>query len=208
MLYMVHTPWWLEKLYPDCTWKLPANEKIIYLTFDDGPHPIVTPAVLSILEQFNAKATFFCIGKNSIAHPNIYQQTIDLGHAVGNHSFSHVNGWKTPTEVYLADIAMAAKSIKSKLFRPPYGRITRFQLKQIKKQPFALKPIMWSVLSGDFDPECSKEKCANNVLTNAKSGSIVVFHDSEKAQKKMLYALPLVLAHFSSEGYRFECLPT
>ena len=151
MFYFVKTPGWLKRLYKQCTWSIPVHEKIIYLSFDDGPHPAITPFVLDELKKYNAKASFFCIGKNVLAYPDVYKRIIDEGHAVGNHSFNHLNGWETNDAAYLDDIAEAKKYIDSYLFRPPYGRIRRFQLSQLSAKRFNLKTIMWTVLSGDFD---------------------------------------------------------
>ena len=204
MFYMVKTPGWLRKLYKNCVWELPGRGNVIYLTFDDGPHPEITDFVLDQLAVFNAHATFFCIGKNVVAHPQVYQRILAGGHAVGNHTFNHFNGWKTASDVYLADIGEAQKYIDSTLFRPPYGRITRFQLALIKNKRFNLTPVMWTVLSGDFDQKISAEKCLQNVLKHTEAGSIVVFHDSEKAWDRLKFSLPLVLAHFAEKGYRFE----
>lgn len=183
---------------------MPDDEKIIYLTFDDGPHPEVTPFVLETLTSFNAYATFFCIGKNVAEHPELYRRIIDIGHAVGNHTHNHLNGWKTDDEVYLQDIRSASEYIHSNLFRPPYGRITPFQAKQLKAPAFNMHLIMWSVLSADFDAKITKEECLQNVLLNTGKGSIVVFHDSAKAYDKLRYVLPKVLEHFTSEGYQFK----
>jgi len=204
MFYFVKTPGWLKALYKQAIWSMPADDKKIYLSFDDGPHPAITPFVLDELKKHNAKASFFCIGKNVLAYPAIYQRIIDEGHAVGNHSFSHLNGWKTDDATYLDDIAEAKKYIDSNLFRPPYGRIKRFQLRQLALSRFKLKAIMWTVLSGDFDEELSPQKCLQHVLLNTAAGSIVVFHDSEKANIRMRYALTGTLEHFSGKGYRFD----
>lgn len=204
MFYFTKTPAWLKRIYPTCTWQINTGSKIIYLSFDDGPHPDATPFVLDTLKAFDAKATFFCIGKNVVAHPVIYTRIISEGHAVGNHTFSHFNGWKTSDEQYMNDIAAAKKYIDSSLFRPPYGRITKFQLRLLQAQNYQLTPVMWTVLSGDFDMGISREKCLKNVLKQTSEGSIVVFHDSEKAFERMAFALPKVLAHFKEKGYLFE----
>ena len=204
MFYLVRTPWWLRKFYKNALWQMPVKEKIIYISFDDGPHPVITPFVLDELKKYNARATFFCIGKNLLENPEVYKRILEEGHAVGNHSFSHMNGWKTKNADWLADIAKAKKYIDSNLFRPPYGRITRFQLKALAGQGYRLKTVMWSVLSGDFDTAISPEACCKNVMRNAKSGSVIVFHDSEKANIRMSYALPVVLKYFTEKGYRFE----
>jgi peptidoglycan/xylan/chitin deacetylase (PgdA/CDA1 family) len=183
---------------------MPETEKIIYLTFDDGPHPEITPFVLQELAKYNARATFFCIGNNVEDNKTVYERILEEGHAVGNHSFDHLDGWKTSKEEYVSNVLKAGKIIKSGLFRPPYGRITRQQRKALTglKNPF--KIIMWSVLSGDFDLTVSPEQCGSNILKYAKSGAIIVFHDSEKAFERMQYALPVVLKHFADKGYQFK----
>ncbi|MBL7744176.1 MAG: polysaccharide deacetylase family protein [Chitinophagaceae bacterium] len=209
MRYLVKTPWWLKKIYPSYTWDIKTKEKVIYLTFDDGPHEQATPFVLDELKKYNAKASFFCIGKNVAALPDIYKRMLDEGHLMGNHTYSHRNGWKTNDEEYLKDIAEAAKIIDTPLFRPPYGRIRSFQAKNISiaLKRKASKIIMWDVLSGDFDETLTREQCLQNVILNTKRGSIVVFHDSQKAFRLLEFVLPRILDFFSSKGYRFDVLP-
>lgn len=178
----------------------------MYLTFDDGPHSEATPFVLDELKKYNAKATFFCIGKNVTAHPDIYRRIIEEGHSVGNHTQNHLNGWKTKDKSYLDDIMEAAKHIDTTLFRPPYGRITKFQamhLKAAMKKDNA-KVIMWDVLSGDFDQSLSSQDCLENVILNARNGSIIVYHDSEKAFERMKNSLPLALNFFEKRGIEFR----
>lgn len=208
MFYFVKTPWWLKRIYDDYLWSMPATEKAIYLTFDDGPHPEVTPFVLKQLKQHSALATFFCIGKNVADFPAVYKQILDEGHAVGNHTFTHSNGWKTANDVYLRDVAEASSYIDSALFRPPYGRITSFQAKNLKPVMKGREPevVMWDVVSGDFDTSCSSQQCLGNVVLTAVPGSIVVFHDSEKARPNLEYALPRVLSFFSEKGFVFKSL--
>ena len=206
MFYFVATPFFIRKIFSDRIWSLTGNPNDIYLTFDDGPHPEITPFVLDELKKFNAKATFFCIGKNVELYPDVYSRIIEEGHTVANHTYSHMNGVKSKDEDYLADIYRAKKIIDSNLFRPPYGRITRFQQNCLKHPRYNLKTIMWSVLSGDFDKSISKEKCLKNVLSRTKKGSVVVFHDSEKAAEKMMYALPAVLKYFSDKGFSFDSI--
>jgi peptidoglycan/xylan/chitin deacetylase (PgdA/CDA1 family) len=208
LFYFVNTPFFLQWLYSSCIWSIKTTHQKIYLSFDDGPHPVITPFVLDELKKYNAKATFFCIGDNVVKYPEVYKQIIDDGHAVGNHTHNHLNGWKTDDKKYLDNIDTAKKYIDSDLFRPPYGRITRFQLSQLKANRFKLTPIMWTVLSGDFDPSISNETCRDHVITNATTGSIVVFHDSEKANEKMSFALPEVLKYFSAKGFVFEKITT
>jgi len=207
-MYLIKTPFWLRAIYPNCTWKIPVQEKVIYLTFDDGPDPEATPFVLANLKKFNAKATFFCIGNNVLKHPNIYESILKEGHKVGNHTYDHLNGWKTENNIYINNIKDAMNIIDSKLFRPPYGRITKSQIK-ILKQTDSLpnQIIMWDVLSGDFDIQIDGEICAGNVINNTLPGSIIVFHDSQKAWDRMSIALPKVLEHFSNLGYRMELIP-
>jgi peptidoglycan/xylan/chitin deacetylase (PgdA/CDA1 family) len=204
MFYLVKTPAWVNKLYPNRIWSIKTDAKEIYLSFDDGPHPVHTTFVLDELKRFDAKACFFCIGKNVQAYPEIYQRILDEGHSVGNHSFDHLNASKTSETEYLANIALAKNHIDSNLFRPPYGRINNFLVKQLLAPAFGLKTVMWTVLSGDFDTGISKEKCLENVVLNAGSGSIVVFHDSEKASEKLMFALPKVMNYFKERGFEFK----
>ena len=206
-MYLVKTPFWLRALYPSCTWKIPSTEKVIYLSFDDGPHIEATPFVLEILKKYNAKASFFCIGKNVEAHQNLFAQIIQEGHTVGNHTYNHVNGWKTETNTYIQNMKLASKFIDSNLFRPPYGRITKSQILKIKAdKTLPQEIIMWDVLSGDFDFRMSAEACTKNVIKNTRAGSIVVFHDSAKAFERLKIALPAMLNHFINLGYTFQAI--
>jgi peptidoglycan/xylan/chitin deacetylase (PgdA/CDA1 family) len=211
IMYFIKTPFWLKRFYAGYTWEIPVAGKELFLTFDDGPHPVATPFVLDMLKSYGAKATFFCIGKNVEAHPGIYQRILEEGHAVGNHTWQHLNGWKTGTDLYMADIAKAARVITSSLFRPPYGRITRQQANQLKKLTLETKEknkvnrvIMWDVLSADFDIKLDAATCANYVIRHSVAGSVVVFHDSEKALPRLSGALPQVLKFFSEKGFSFE----
>ena len=208
MFYFVKTPGWLKRIYDSYIWSIPESDKILYLTFDDGPHPEATPFVLKELKKHNALATFFCIGKNVVSYPGIYKQIINEGHSVGNHTYNHLNGWKTGNDDYLKDIALASHEIDSNLFRPPYGRITSFQAKNLRSAMNGKEPkvIMWDVLSGDFDIDCTPQQCLSNVLLATVSGSIIIFHDSEKAFPNLAYSLPRILNYFSEKGYLFKSL--
>jgi len=205
-MYLVKSPWLLKKLYPSLTWDIKPGKPCIYLTFDDGPIPIVTPFVLNILQQYNAKATFFCIGDNVSKHPEIYAQLKNAGHSIGNHTYNHLKGWKTPAKTYLENTLKADELLHTNLFRPPYGRITRSQIKLLKSVKPEINIIMWDVLTGDFDSNLSPEKCLQNVLKHTESGSIVVFHDSLKAFHRLEYVLPRAMEMWSGEGFEFGLL--
>lgn len=206
-MYLIKTPFWLRLIYRSCTWRMPTKEKVLYVSFDDGPHPEATPFVLAQLAQYNAKASFFCIGKNVQLYPSIYAETIAANHTVGNHTQQHMNGWEHTTDAYLNEIQLAQKSIASNLFRPPYGRIRFAQIKALRARPdLPQNIVMWDVLSGDFDVNMTGEKCAQHVIQHAAPGSIIVFHDSAKAMDRLRIALPKVLAHFTQLGYQFKAL--
>lgn len=207
MFYFTKTPFWLKMLYPTCLWnyKPDGTQKKIYLSFDDGPHDTATPFVLDELKKYNARATFFCIGKNVLAEPLIYKRILMEGHRVGNHTQNHLNGWKTDNKIYLENIENARKLIDSDLFRPPYGRATAFQIRNLIEK-LHYKVVMWDVLAGDFDPKVNGKQAAQRVIQNSKSGSIIVFHDSTKAFEVLQVALPIVLSYFSGEGFSFETI--
>ena len=205
-MYLVKTPWLLKKLYPDLIWNTKTSTRCIYLTFDDGPIPIVTPFVLNILKKHNAKATFFCIGDNISKHTDIFELVKAGGHSIGNHTFNHLKGWKSDNQIYLDNFLETDKILDTPLFRPPYGRIKRAQIQLLKKARPDLKIIMWDVLSGDFDTNLSPEACLKNVQKHAEPGSIIVFHDSLKAFDRLEYVLPRALEYWSKEGYSFNAL--
>ncbi|QJB34934.1 polysaccharide deacetylase family protein [Chitinophaga oryzae] len=206
MFYLTKTPGILKALYKSCIWDLSPANNTVYLTFDDGPHPEATPFILEQLKKYDAKGTFFCIGKNVVEHPGIYQQILEAGHSTGNHTHNHLNGWKTSTDKYIENILEARKYIASPLFRPPYGRITPFQVKQLQRTVPGTKIIMWDVLSADFDQAIDGEACVQNVVFKMKPGSIVVFHDSTKAWDRMSYALPRVLEFCKKQGYHMAAI--
>lgn len=199
-MYTVKSPFFLRWLYPNLTWNQNRHEKRIFLTFDDGPIPDVTPAILDILKNYHVKATFFCVGHNVQKYPEIYARLINEGHTVGNHTFNHLNGWKTPDPAYFDNVNQCQQLIHSKLLRPPYGRIKKSQCRQLEK---TYQIIMWDVLSGDFDISLSPEKCLLNVIKHTGNGSIIVFHDNIKAIPRVLYALPRAIEQWLQEGYTF-----
>jgi peptidoglycan-N-acetylglucosamine deacetylase len=202
-MYLTRMPRLIQSLFPTYTWRVPTEEKVLYLTFDDGPIPEITPWVLEVLKRYEAKATFFCVGENVRKYPSVFKQILHDGHAVGNHTFNHLNGWDNENIPYFHNVRHCANLVKSDLFRPPYGRLTPKQAQFLTRH---YKIVMWDVLSGDFDAAISNEDCLNNVVSAARKGSIVVFHDSLKASERMMYALPRVLEHFKQKGYRFESL--
>lgn len=206
-MYLFKTPRLLKLLYPKLIWDIKTSSRSIFLTFDDGPIPIVTPCVLKILKEYGAKATFFCIGDNVRKHPEIFEQVKREGHAIGNHTFNHLKGWKTDDDTYLDNFKQADELLHTNLFRPPYGRIKRSQADQLKALNPELDIIMWDVLSGDFDMTLKPERCLKKTLKYTRPGSIVVFHDSLKAFNRLEYVLPRALGLWKSQGYTFELLP-
>lgn len=217
--YLVKTPKFVQQIFPKRVWSLPHNKNSVFLTFDDGPITEITSWVLDQLKKHNAKGTFFCIGNNIQKNPMVFEKIISEGHTVGNHTFNHLNGWKTNTETYINNCFLFEKVLKqfkydnsqltsnnyrdhnSLLFRPPYGKITSKQSKILQQKGY--KIVMWDILSADFDIQVSKEKSLQNILKYIQSGSIILFHDSLKAQKKLKYLLPKVLDYIKEKG--FDC---
>lgn len=205
--YTVKTPNIFKSIFNKWTWNFSTSKKEIYLTFDDGPIPNITPWVLDQLDLYNAKATFFCIGDNIKKHPEVFQEVISRNHRIGNHTYNHLNGWKTNTETYINNTSSTNEIIPKtgqKLFRPPYGKIKPFQSKKLLKLNY--KIIMWDVLSGDFDEKISAENCIANVTNNIKNGSIIVFHDSIKAFPRLQKALPVILEKLVKEGFALKSI--
>lgn len=227
--YLVKTPKYVQRIFAKRTWAFLPNGNQVYLTFDDGPIPEVTPWVLDLLNKHEAKATFFCIGDNVRKHSEVFKRIASEGHAVGNHTMHHLNGWRTTTEAYLEDVGEADKEFKNwleapsaesvgtikslrkssfvnrpSLFRPPYGKLSSKQAQKLQKKGYHI--IMWDVLSADFDTSISEEKCLQNVIRHLKPGSIVVFHDSLKAEKRLNYVLPKVLKHITEKGWKPEAI--
>ena len=210
--YWIKTKSFIKRLFSNYVWDLPNTQNKIYLTFDDGPTPEITEWVLEELKKHNVKATFFCIGNNIQKHPELFQKVINEGHVIGNHTYNHMNGWKTETKTYLENISLCEKQIQkssienlqSKLFRPPYGKIKTAQAKIVRRLGY--KIIMWDVLSADFDQTITPEKCLENVISNVKSGSVIVFHDSIKASHNLKYALPETLNILKEKGFLFDVI--
>jgi peptidoglycan/xylan/chitin deacetylase (PgdA/CDA1 family) len=200
--YTVQIPRIIQKSTRLLNWRVEGTNNV-YLTFDDGPTPEITNKVLEILQSFNVKGTFFCIARNVERHPEIYANILSSGMAVGNHTYSHLNGWKHRKQAYVNDVVLAAEQIKSKLFRPPYGKIRNIQARQLAKK---FKLIMWDVLSKDYAYKTTPEQCLNNVKTYTKAGSIVVFHDSVKAFSKLEYALPKSIEYLLNKGYNLNAV--
>ncbi|NRD18953.1 polysaccharide deacetylase family protein [Winogradskyella eckloniae] len=208
------TPDFVKTWFPNFIWNINTKKKELYLTFDDGPTPEITDWVLKTLKTYNAKATFFCIGNNIEKHPDIFNRILNGGHSVGNHTFNHLKGWRCNTDEYVEDIKKTQALIRAatsadyashlKLFRPPYGKFKAKQSKQIQSLGYTI--ILWDVLSYDWDVTVSKASCLKNVITTAKEGSIVVFHDSVKAFPNLKYALPKVLDNYSKKGFSFKGL--
>jgi peptidoglycan-N-acetylglucosamine deacetylase len=207
------TPFFLPWLYPRLLWKANTQEKKIFLTFDDGPLPGPTEFVLDMLKNFNAKATFFCIGDNVRKHPEVFAKVVNEGHSIGNHTFNHLSGWNYSTSEYINNVELCATQFQAsglqpslsssrQLFRPPYGRIKRDQIKALPNY----RIIMWDVLTHDYAKSYSPERCLTGSLKATRPGSIVVFHDSIKAEHNMKYALPRYLEHFCDKGFCFEAL--
>lgn len=198
-------PKFFQRFFPNVIWSFPNDDKGIYLTFDDGPTPGVTPWVLEQLRAYGAKATFFCLAKNVERNPEIFEQIIADGHSIGNHSYSHIRGWFTSTKQYIEDVDFANTFLHSSLYRPPYGRISTQQFKQLRCR---YRVVMWNVLSMDYSKRISAQRVASYVLKHMKPGDIVVFHDSVKAQRNMMYALPRVLEAIAMRGYTSKPIKT
>lgn len=203
MKYIYKTRWWMKWAYPSLIWDVKTNKKEVFLTFDDGPDPEVTSWVLDQLKAHSAKATFFCVGENVERYPEVFKRIQDEGHTVGNHTYDHKNGWATNYDNYLVSVKKCGHVFGSYFFRPPHGRIKRKQIKKIKPR---YRIIMWSLLSGDFDPNISATECSYNTVQYSQPGSIIVFHDSQKSKATLYEALPKILNHFSSTQWEMNRL--
>lgn len=208
--YWIKTPECLPRFFPKgMIWRLPASAgKTVYITFDDGPHPAITPWVLRQLANYDAAGTFFCVGNNVARYPDVFASIQAAGHQTGNHTYNHLNGWKTNTNHYLRNVAQATRQIGGNLFRPPYGRLRMSQYRRLLQGNPDTLVYMWDVLSGDFDTGITPEQCINNVISHIEPGSIVVFHDSEKAWPRLEQTLPAVLDYCRAQGWAMKPLPT
>jgi peptidoglycan/xylan/chitin deacetylase (PgdA/CDA1 family) len=205
LAYLISIPWWLKRLHnKGLIWSRSTKHKRIYLSFDDGPHPLITNFVLDTLKENSIKATFFCIGDNVLKYPETFERIVKEQHSIGNHTHNHLNGWKTDNIQYYKNILQAAKHIPSKLFRPPYGKIKPTQANYLLKRGWRI--IMWNSLSADFDSSIDGVTCFNNVKSTMKNGSIVVFHDSEKAFDRLKIALPLLIEYCREQHYEIRAL--
>lgn len=203
MLYPRKTPLFVDKLFPRLLWRMPTDGKTIYLTFDDGPHPEITPWVLDQLDIYGAKASFFCVGENVARYPELYAEIIRRGHRVGNHTQHHLNGWKHPSPRYLQDVEQCAQFVNSPLFRPPYGKLKRSQSQALLEK---YTVVMWSMLSGDFNPQLNPTKALQKLNKGAEAGQIVVFHDSLKAAPQLKAILPAYLQYLREQNFIMACL--
>ena len=196
-------PWgFIKRLYPDFIWEI-EDRNGVFLTFDDGPTPGVTEWILATLRRFDAKATFFVLGKNAELYPDLYQRILDEGHKIGNHTYSHQKGWGMSLERYIEDVDLAAGLLHTELFRPPYARVTPSQMRAVGQR---YKIIMWNILSRDYSMAVSPSECARNVLKHLTPGAIVAFHDSEKSFRNMSYALPRVLERTKELGLKCKII--
>jgi len=205
-MYLVKSPLLLKWYYPSLVWNKSRSERVVYLTFDDGPIPVVTDFVLNTLKSYNCKATFFCIGDNINKHPEVFERIKTDGHAIGNHTYNHLKGWKTEDDTYIKNFSLCQQHTGSNLFRPPYGRIKKSQIRRLKTINPHINIIMWDVLSGDFDVNLSPEKCYQNVISNTENGSVIVFHDSLKAFDRLKFALPEAIKYLVEKGFQFHTL--
>lgn len=208
--FWVKTPNWVPNIIKKAIWNIPSSEKVLYLTFDDGPIPVVTPWVLEQLKQYNAKATFFLIGENVVKHPKEFEQLIKEDHSIGNHTYNHLNAWKTPNRSYYQNIEEADQVIKNSiidnpLLRPPYGKLSIGQYNYLKNK---YQLVMWDVVPGDFLPNVDGEECFRRIKKYAKSGSIIVLHDNQKCFETIKVCLPKVLQYYSELGYVFKPIYT
>lgn len=208
MIFFHKTPALIKMLYPSLTWSMPTGEKKIYLTFDDGPIPELTPWVMQQLTEYQIRATFFCVGENIERNTTIAEELLSEGHKLGNHTFNHLNGWVTKKSTYIENVGKCSHVLKNiqasdNLYRPPYGKISRAQIAALKDD---YQIVMWDVLTGDFSQRLAPEACLKKSIDATSPGAIVVFHDNVKASKNLKYTLPRYLNYFLERGYSFDTL--
>lgn len=203
-MFIEQMPDIVRLLYPTVLWRKDKDKKVIYLTFDDGPTEGITHWILKTLDEFGVKATFFCIGNNAEKHPEIVDEIRQNGHSVGIHGYSHVRGLYKKQEEYLNDIKKSESIIKSKIFRPSHGRVYPSQVKKLNELGY--KVVLWDVITRDYDTNLKEEEVLKIAKKYTRNGSIVVFHDSLKAEKNMKYAFPLAVKYWIENGYTFETL--
>jgi peptidoglycan/xylan/chitin deacetylase (PgdA/CDA1 family) len=201
---MVQPPKWTRLILPGLSWQEPASEPSVYLTFDDGPIPEITPWVLDRLDECNVKATFFCVGENVMKHPQVYHEILKRGHRVGNHTFNHLSAWNCSSAEYFNNIALAEHYIKSNLFRPPHGKLFPWQILKLKRK--FKKIVMWDVLTYDFVQNMESSKVLNHIKLHARNGSIIVFHDSLKAREHLENTLVDAINHLKEKGFQFKLI--
>ncbi len=203
MQFLTRPPKIIRSILKNSIWRIENLEPTIYLTFDDGPIPELTPWVLDLLKKYKIKATFFCVGENITKYPDLYKRIIDEGHKTGNHTQNHLKGWKTKNKFYFRNVEECNKLVNSRLFRPPYGRI---KLSQFKFLSTNYKIVFWDVLSHDYNINISPETCLDNSIKYTRNGSIIVFHDNLKAERNLKHTLPLYIEHFLKFNYIFSTL--
>ncbi|MCO6485883.1 MAG: polysaccharide deacetylase family protein [Saprospiraceae bacterium] len=203
-MYLVKTPRLIQALFPGFQWRHETEDRVVHLTFDDGPIPEVTPWVLDQLARYDARATFFCVGHNIEKYPEIYDQVVREGHLTGNHTYNHLDGWNTDNATYFRNIRKGARMVESPLFRPPYGHLKPSQARFLRRH---YQLVMWDVLSGDFDRDLRPELCLDNIIRHVRPGSIIVLHDNIKSFDTLRFVLPRLLRFLESEGYRCTAVP-
>ena len=190
-------------LFNGLHWRIPVDDNHVFLTFDDGPHPECTPIILDILAKYYAKATFFCLGENVEKYPEHYSAIKKAGHAIGSHAYTHISGWETDNHTYFYNVNKGANVVENNMFRPPYGRMKKGQMKFLLQH---YDIYMWDLVSGDFDPKVSADKCYKNVINNYKPGSIILFHDNINSISKLQECLPNILDYFNNKGFKMSII--
>ncbi|MBM3400397.1 MAG: polysaccharide deacetylase family protein [Bacteroidetes bacterium] len=203
-MHIFRIPGIFPMLLPKWKWQGNKKEKVVYLTFDDGPHPEITPWVIEELSAYRAGATFFLIGENAEKYPDLIRLLEENGHKIGNHTLNHLKGWENPDDYYIENVIKASATLSGKLFRPPYGRIRLTQAKKLRNLGFEI--VMWSLLSCDYDPKLNREKSLKKLIQNTRNGSIVVFHDSDKAFENLKFILQPYLEFLKNNGFEMKTL--